>query len=289
VSAAAVSPALRWGTIGVVTALSITIGSLRMCGGVAMPDKPPPPPTGGSAQEMLKTSAGTAARWRKLIEDDARTVGVATPSDTDMARKLRYRLDEDARVIAPGEGSVEAAGLRLTASAVPEEGTPRQAMLLTIENLTDHDLAYHVVTTPRPGGAACNQRLILAHDAIVVVKGGKVVRSECIYRPGMSLAIARVETLELNPLMSAYVSRLPPTAVGGDPRLARGHHPDLPSRMEVCTTVASQAVRNDIETGTISWRDLVDFYARHSCENYQFPEGYQAFEKDEARPLPAVQ
>jgi hypothetical protein len=205
-----------------------------------------------------------------------------------MAKKLTHRLDEEARVIAPGEGAIEAAGLRLTASAVNEEGAPRQAMLLTIENLTDTALAYNVVTTPRPGGAACNQRTILAHDAMVVAARGKQVRSECIYRPGMSLAISRVETLALGPLSQSYVSRLPPAAINTEPRLARGHRPDLPAGMSVCSTVASQSVRSDIENGTITWRDLVDFYARHSCQAYQFPEGYKAFERDGARALPAV-
>jgi hypothetical protein len=130
--------------------------------------------------------------------------------------------------------------------------------------------------------------MILAHDAIVVGRGKQVQRTECIYRSGMSLAIERVESVALPPLSSAYVSRLPPAAFGADARMARGHRPDLPAGMAVCSTVASQSVRSDIENGTIAWRDLVDFYARHSCETYQFPEGYKAFEKNGARTLPAV-
>jgi hypothetical protein len=240
----------------------------------------------GSAQDVLKSASATYASWRAGIERDAAIAGVPAPGDDAIAKKLLYRVDEEARVIAPGEGSIDAAGLRLTASTEREEGRPRQALLLTIENLTDSDLAYNVVSTPRPGGAACNDRLLLAHDAIVVARGGKVTRSECVYRAGMSLAIEKVETVALPPLSSAYVSRLPPAAVGADTRLSRGHRPDLPSGMSVCTTVASQAVRADIQSGATTWRDLVDYYARHSCENYQFPEGYRAFEKDGAQALP---
>lgn len=284
-----ISPALRWGTIAVVLAASLAIAMTRMCRAVTIPAKAEPPAMSGGATDVLKTASATAESWRAGIERDAQTVGVATPTDTEMTKKLTYRLDDEARVIAPGEGALEVAGLRLTASAVNEAGSSRQAMILTVENLTDTALAYNVVTTPRPGGAACNQRTILGHDAIVVAAGGKQVRSECVYRPGMSLAIARVETLALGPLSSAYVSRVPPAAINADPRLTRGHRPDLPAGMGVCSTVASQSVRADIENGTITWRDLVDFYARHSCQAYQFPEGYKAFDKDGARPLPAVQ
>lgn len=286
---APITPVLRWGTIGAVVTASLALGLMRTCSKVSIPPKPPAPTMTGTTQDVLKTASASADSWRARIERDAATLGVATPSDTEMSRKFVYRLDEEKRVIAPGEGSIEAAGLRLTASSMPEEGTPRQAMVLTIENLTDQDLAYHVVTTPRPGGAACNQRLILAHDASVVRRGEKQVRSECIYRPGMSLAIDRVETIGLPPLSAAYVSRLPPAALGADPRLTRGHRPDLPAGMAVCSTVTSQSDRAAIERGEISWRDLVDFYARHSCENYQFSEGYSAFDRDGARPLPAVQ
>lgn len=285
-SAPVVSPVLRWGTVGVVAAASIGIASMRMCGDVAIPPKPPAPVMRGSTQDVMKNASATHASWRAEIERDAATLGVPTPTDADMARKLSHKVDDEARVIAPGEGSVEIAGLRLTASSVPEEGTNRQALLLTVENLTDTDLAYHVVTTPRPGGASCNQRLILAYNAIVVAKGGKETRSECIYRSGMSLAIERVETVSLQPLQSAYVSRLPPAAVGADARLSRGHRPQLPPKVPVCTTVASQSVRADIDSGATGWRDLVDFYARHSCQSYQFPEEYRAFDKDGAMELP---
>lgn len=285
-SAPAISPALRWGTIGVVAALSLGVASLRMCGTIAIPPKPPPPAVHATAADALKQSGATYASWREGVERDAARVGVPTPSDAVMASAFVHRVDNERRVIAPGEGSIEAAGLRLTAGTVAEEGTARQAMILTIENLADTDLAYNVVTTPRPGGAQCNQRQVLPHDAIVVARGQKVTRSECVYRAGMSLAIDRIETLALPRLSSAYVSRLPPAAVGADARLARGHRPALPASMPVCTTVASQTVRADIESGETSWRDLVDYYARHSCERYQFPEGYRAFERDGARKLP---
>ena len=41
--------------------------------------------------------------------------------------------------------------------------------------------------------------------------------------------------------------------------------------------------------GDIGWRDLVDFYARHRCQTYQFPSSYRAFKSDGERPIPAVE
>jgi hypothetical protein len=49
-----------------------------------------------------------------------------------------------------------------------------------------------------------------------------------------------------------------------------------------------QAVRSGLERGEIGWRDLIDFYARHRCQTYQFPLLYRAFKIDGERPVPAV-
>ncbi len=279
---------LKVGTIATVVALSAVVAYVQFTGDVGLPPKPPPPASGGGASEQLDRIADSAGSWQAFLLRDAAAAAIAAPAPADMARKLRHRIDEEVRVIAPGEGTVEVAGLKLTAGVADDEGT-RRLFTLSIENATDSDLAYRVLTEPRPGGAACNQRAILPHDAIVVRRGTTVVRSECSYRPGMSLRISRVESMELLPLMGFYVSRLPPAALGADPRLARGHQPDLPTGWTVCTTVASQSVRSAIEQGKIAWRDLVDFYARHRCETYTFPEGYRAFEKNAARPLPVVE
>ena len=275
----------RLGTLAGVVVLAGSLTYLRFCGEVSLPPKPPPPVTTGPASETLGRVAASTDSWMAFVTRDAAAAGLPAPSATEMGKKLLHRVDEQPFVIAPGEGSKEVAGVRLTAVAKADAGN-KQLLALQIENLTGADLAYRVLTEPRPGGAACNQRGILGHDAIVVRKGGTVVRSECVYRPGMSLRIARVETVELQPLMAAYLSRVPPAALGAEPRLARGHQPELPSGWTVCTTVASQAVRADIDEGRIAWRDLVDFYARHRCDTYRFPEGYRAFEKDGQRPLP---
>jgi hypothetical protein len=282
------STELKAGTIAAVVIVSLVVAYVRFSRPVSLPPKPPPPAAGAPASEQLEHLAESVESWRRFIAQDAAAAGLKTPSPTEMARKLRHRVDDEPRTIAPGEPAIEAAGLRITAGVADDDGG-RKLLTLTIENLVDSDLAYHVVTDPRPSSASCAQRSILSYNATVVHRGGKEVRSECGYRNGMSLRIERIETVELVPLMALYVSRLPPAALGADARLTRGHHPDLPSGWTVCTTVASQSVRTEIEQGEIAWRDLVDFYARHRCETYSFPEGYRAFEKDDARRLPVVE
>jgi hypothetical protein len=89
------------------------------------------------------------------------------------------------------------------------------------------------------------------------------------------------------PLSSYYLSRTPPTLVGIDDRIARGHR-DMATG-DRCSTVISQVVRSGMDRGDIAWRDLVDFYARHRCQSYPFPSSYRALKSDGERAIPAVE
>ena len=103
---------------------------------------------------------------------------------------------------------------------------------------------------------------------------GREIRVECGWHDGIALAVARVETLEVLPLSAWYLDHVPPSAVGIEPRIARGHR--QPASGAPCAFALSQAVRSGLERGEIGWRDLVDFYARHRCQTYQFPLSYQS-------------
>ena len=103
----------------------------------------------------------------------------------------------------------------------------------------------------------------------------------------MALAITRVETMEMQPLSSYLLQLAPPTLIGVDPRIARGHR-GVEAR-EKCSPVVSQAVRSGLEKGQIGWRDLADFYARHRCLSYRFPLSYRAFKSDDEREVPATE
>jgi hypothetical protein len=277
------SAPIRIGVVAGTIGLGLAISTLQFCGAVSLPAKPPPPAdTLAASQEVLRRSTQTESGWVASLDKDALAAGVEAPTPQAMSKKLVMRADEGTRTLAPGEPAIDAAGLRL--SAVESGGT----LALVIENRATSDLAYRVVTRVRPDGG-CGRREVDAYNANVVPRGGREVRSECTYRGGMSLEISRVESIELSPLSAFYVSKVPPRALGADARLAVGHEPDLPGGAQVCNIAVSQALRAGLDSGAIQWRDLVDFYARHRCETYQFPLQYRAFVRDGERPLPAAE
>jgi len=267
--------------------LAAILFAVRFCSGVPMPAKPPAPSVSqASANELIASADSTPIAYKNYVESDASAAGVPVPTMADMARKLPYRVDESHHGLEPGDPPLEVAGLRL--SVIAAAGENGRDLILVIENPGDHDLAYDVVTKPSYGTRTCNGRDILPLNAMVVPRKGVVRRSECLWRGGEVLGIDRVETLELSQLEAYYVSRVPPTAVGIELRLAQGHRPLLPMGVQVCNVVMSQSIRAGLESGAVTWRDLIDFYARHRCDTYHFPEGYRAFRKDGERPLPAV-
>jgi hypothetical protein len=288
-AASTVSLAFRAGSAIVAVGAATAIAVVRFFGDVPMPPRPPPPEPGAvDARATLAAASASEEAWRSFLEQDARAAGVSTPTPEQMARPLVFRSEPNAKVLAPGDGPLEVAGLRLDVKVVADNDGPGKLLVLGITNQTEHDLGYLVATSPQPGGAACNTRTLLLHDAMVVVRGGSIERSECSYVPGMKLQIDRVETAEVEGLESVYLSQVPPTAVGADPLLAKAHRPLLPSGILPCNLALSQLLRTAIENGSVRWRDLVDFYARHRCTTYRFPMEYRALEKQGERSLPAA-
>lgn len=223
--------------------------------------------------------------WRSYLEKDAETFGVATPSVADMAAAFRYRMDREERVLAPGD-SFEAVGLRLSVTTQDMRGSHRKQLVLQIESLADKPMAYRVTTSMRPNVTqACHQKEDLSHNAIAIAAGDLQLRSECVYRSGWKLAVEKVETMELSELSYRYVSMVFPPELAIERRVSQGHK--RPAGEE-CRVILPAEVKRALQTGETTWRDLVDFYARHSCKTYTFPPGYKAFEQDDERPLPAA-
>jgi hypothetical protein len=274
-------PQFRIGVLvgGVVLVAVITY--LRFCGEMSLPQKPPPPagPTGTQRQLLSKTTA-SPSMYKDYLEHDAATAGVKVPSVEDMARKLAYRVDEARHVLEPGQPAIELAGVRLR---VERSG---DTVVMTIQNLVASDLAYEVTTQPSTGTYPCNSVRALPINAMVIAKGQSETRTECAWRDGMSIIVTKVETIEVPPLSSYYLSQVPPSVVGIDARIARGHH--VVESKEPCSAVTSQVVRTSLDRGEIGWRDLVDFYARHRCQTFQFPSTYRAFKSDGEREIPAA-
>jgi hypothetical protein len=245
---------------------------------LTLPAKPPPPPepTGTSSQLLTRTTASPAA-YHDFLVRDAAAAGAPVPTIEELSRVLPYRVDAERHVLEVGEPSIELAGVRLRALHVTE------GLALEIANATGADVAYNVVTATIPavrcGGSA------LAFNAMTIARGQQETRVECSWRAGIALAVTRVETIELSPLSAWYVDHVPPQVVGVEPRVGRGHRtPEGPR----CASMQPQAVRSGLERGEIGWRDLVDFYARHRCQTYQFSLTYRAFKKDGERAIPAA-
>jgi hypothetical protein len=274
-------PQFRIGVLvgGVVLVAVITY--LRFCGELSLPNKPAPPsgPTGTQRQLLSKTSA-SPSMYKEYLEHDAANAGVRVPSSEDMARKFAYRVDEARHVLQLGQPAIELAGLRLH---IERSG---DAVVMTIQNLVASDLAYEVVTAPSTGAYPCNSARPLPINAMVIPKAASETRTECVWRDGMSIIVTKVETVEVPPLSAYYLSQLPPAVVGVEQRIARGHHGV--DTKEPCSAVTSQVVRTGLDRGEIGWRDLVDFYARHRCQTYQFPSSYRAFKNDGEREIPAT-
>lgn len=229
---------------------------------------------------MLSKSAASPVVYQDFLAKDAAAAGVRTPTLAEMGRKLAYRVDAARHVLEVGEPAIDAAGLRLRIER------DDKTLVLRIENTTSSDLAYQVVSAPTPNVSGCATARATLHNAMVIAKGATERRVECVWRGGMALAVTRVETVEVSPLSAYYLSLVPPTTVGIEDRLARGHRGVETN--EKCSTVVSQAVRSGLEQGQIGWRDLVDFYARHRCQTYRFPMSYRAFKEDDEQGIPAA-
>lgn len=271
------------GGVGLVAALVF----LRFCGEVTMPPKPPPPRFDDSPEKVADDLRRSNDVYLQAVARDAQKAGLPRPTDADVTRAFTWRSDATRRVLAPGAAPIEVAGLRLSAIKHRHDGS-EPLLSLVIENPAAAPVAYLVETAVSSGDAACLSRTLLAHNGNVVAAGGREVRSECEYKRGAELYVVRVESAEVTPLAAYYLSLVPPRALGGAPRVALGHKPALPAGVVTCNVSVSQSVVSALEDGDLRWRDLADFYARHSCATYQFPDGYRAFEADGERPLPVV-
>ncbi len=282
VSVATITDArFRLGVITGAIVLGLGIGSVRFCGSVSLPPKPAMQSNvSGTSTQLLTKSTGAPAVYQDFLTRDATAAGIVTPAYEDMTKKLAFRADESRHVLEVGQPPIEVAGLRIAAVQANE------TLALEITNTTTTDLGYVIKSEPTPNIANCNKARPLPLNAMVIEKGAKETRVECVYKEGLAVALTKVETVEVSPLSAYYLRQVPPALVGLDERVSRGHVG--PKTKEPCSSMVSQAVRTGLERGEIGWRDLADFYSRHRCQTYSFPLGYRAFTEDSQRPVPAA-
>lgn len=265
--------------LGGAAAVVAAVVALRFGGPLTedlLPRKPPPPPR-PTAQDIRDTDYSPGI-FQAYVKEDAARLAVTAPSIEDLSMPLApYQVSDAQRFLAVGDPPLEAASLRLalrveTRDATTAGGTfSAEHLILTIENLAAQPVAYVVVTAPEASAERCLMKSDLPHNAIALAAHEKLARSECLYRKGMRLRVDRVETLGLSEFSYHYVTRLDPQHIGLDPRATRGHN------QPTCEGIDAQAIRNALDRKQATWRDIIDFYARHRCETYQFPSGYHAF------------
>jgi hypothetical protein len=251
------------------------------------PPEPPPTPRRPKPAERSDLRAMEFSRsvYEAGVRDDAAHYGAST-SPAELEGVLSHEIETPSADLAVGGPPLALHRVRLTAKLVtlqPNNSAPLEHVVLRIENLTDVPLAYRVDTR---AGRDCLSKVDMLHDAIALPPKGAVERTECVARGRNDVvSVKSVETITLPALSFYYVSRLYPAHVGLDARATRGHSPP---QGEICHNIPEQAIRLASERGQATWRDVIDFYARHSCERYMFPVGYRAFTKSGERSLPVA-
>jgi len=93
-----------------------------------------------------------------------------------------------------------------------------------------------------------------------------------------------IEVMEIPRLGAYYVSRMPPGLILYGRRTSAGH---VPLAGSLCPqTFSWRDIRDGADRGELGWRDVIDFYARHNCEEYSFFRSYR-HRTDPDEPLPA--
>jgi hypothetical protein len=288
--------AFRIGVGAAAVAAAVLIGRLTFYHRIDLPELPPEP-VQTRETVAIAVAAATAVQpdpgaYAEQLASDSRALRIepaVTPAD--LSSVLEYRAETKRRILEPSRkrATAHVLGLDLSLSVEDVAGTPRRQLVLTIENKTSDHLGYRVLTQSSRGIGPCFAKHDLAHNAIALAPGERVRRSECIYRKGLSLYVDRVETIRLPRLSYYYVSALPAAALEIDrlDRLAaRGHRPV--GARSPCRVFRSAELSAALASGSATWRDLVDFYARHPCGVYSFDMNYKAFQRDGERTLPSV-
>jgi hypothetical protein len=267
----------------------IVVGTLLLYSGepppAPEPPRPPPPPE-VTMNSVLKYSQPV---YQALVETDARTFKVPVPTLEELARPNRYFEELKSRRRLKTKGGLETPHLYLSVAvgkrtaSMEGQSFAVDHLLLRIENRTDKYLAYRVETSVSDKHK-CASKGDLPHDALVLEPHQTIERSECLYRADENVDVTHAEVIELSPLQAHYVSRLPANPTLYDARTAAGH---VPMAGQLCPqTFSWREIQEGIEKKQIGWKDVVDFYARHNCDEYSFFKDYR-YRTSTAEPLPA--
>lgn len=165
-------------------------------------------------------------------------------------------------------GSIE----KVSSSAGGGQGFRAEHLVLSITNKSAAPLAYRVLTEVEDP-ERCQLKAPLAHNAIVLRPHETLRRTECLYT-GQHVKVLEVDAYEVTALGYRYLSRLAPEPSGPfDMRIAADHDGGGLPGCRVRPWLGLGGTARQL------WHKVIDFQARHDCDEYSLPLSYKPWQK----------
>ncbi len=268
--------------IGLVVCAILVVGALLGSRFFKTEVPPPPKPVAPPAERAVNTTLRyTEGYFKATLDEDRKRFQLPSPSLDSTRAPLPYANELAApRTMKAEKDQLDTPHLHLSTRVSKEwaaTGTAQRIrvehMMLSITNKSTRPIAYRIQTKPSNVGH-CRSMGAMSQNAIALKPGETSQRSECLWAKGATLEVEAIEVVELTDLGYFYVSRLIPAHILLDERTASGHEP--PAKLKPCSFVPWREIRTSSETkGGIGWADVVDFYARHNCDEYTVFPGYR--------------
>jgi len=267
--------------IGVAVCAVVIVGavvSLRFLQKEPPPPPPPaPPPPAESVGRVIRFSP---EYYKASLEEDAKRYKVAATDPATMAQPNAYAAElTEPRTMKLEKDAIETPHLKVTTKVIKEwartpsgQGFRYEHIVLSITNRSDKPVAYYVPTTISHA-ETCQSQGAIEHNALALKPGETVQRTECLWHKKQTLKVTGIEAMELTWLGYYYVSRLNPVQIMLDARTAAGHR--VPAPAKECSFVPWRDIKASAEEAHTGWADVIDFYARHNCDEYSFFRGYR--------------
>jgi hypothetical protein len=253
------------------------------------PPPPPPPPPPAPEQSVGRVLRYSEGYYKAALEEDSKRYQVPAMDPPAMATPLAYASElSEPRLMKVERDTLETAHLKISSRVIKEWAASSagqrfrvEHIVLSITNRTERPLAYLVDTTVGHP-ETCRSQGAIAHNAVALKPGETVERTECLFHKNQLLRINRVEVIEVPKLSYYYLSRLNPLQVQLDPRTAAGHV--IPPPAKECSFVPWRDIQASAEQAHTGWADVMDFYARHNCDEYSYWRGYRRWTAPGALP-----
>ena len=251
---------------------------------------PPPVEKKPETRDLTKSMTETVDGYKAILTEDSKKYAAGI-SVSALADPMPYKLEFEGNHRLMGRDSLQTPHLDISARVEKQwsgmggnQGIAVDQFLLTIKNKTNKYVAYRVVTEV-PDARVCRNKGVIPHNAIALKPQEEITRTECLWTRGFFAIIKRVEVTEVPAFSYYYISRLHPPHVLYSERTSQGHQTPIG---KPCELVPWRDISAGSEAGEVGWDDVIDFYARHNCDEYTFYKGYKRRTKrDEALPATA--